>query len=114
MATQVMGSGEPWPGQGEKTKRLLAVLVAIALLVLLAGVLWMLGAEHRAIDALEPGKRAAVFQQGYASFEALCREDPGRALTSDCRRQARFLKQFPECRGSCRERLSPYLPHSTR
>lgn len=89
--------------------------LAVLVVLLLAGLLWMQGAEQRAIDAMEPGKRLAVFQQSYASFEALCREDPGRALASDCRRQARFLKQFPECGSACHERLSPYLPQlSTR
>jgi hypothetical protein len=115
MATQVMSPGEPWPREGERKKgRRLALLVALALLVLLAGVLWTLGAEQRAINGMEPGKRTAVFQRSYASFEALCQEDPGGPLTSDCRQQARFLRQFPECDGACRELLSPYLPRWTR
>lgn len=115
MATQAMSPGEPWPDRAEKTRRYrLVVPVVLALLVLLAAVLWMLGAEQRAIDAMEPGKRAAVFQQSYASFDALCRDDPGGALTSDCRQQARFLRQFPECGPGCHERLAPYLPRWTR
>lgn len=90
------------------------LLAVLAVVLLVAGLFWALGAEQRAIDSMKPGKRAAVFQQSFASFEALCREDPGGALTSDCRRQARFLGQFPECGAACHERLSPYLPRWTR
>jgi hypothetical protein len=114
MATRVMSPGESWPTGGEKKVHRVMVLVAIALVVVLAGVLWMVGAEQRAIDSMEPGKRAAVFQQSYASFDALCHEDPGGPLTSDCRRQALFLRQFPECGAGCHERLTPYLPRWTR
>lgn len=108
------GVPELTPEQSKRVFRGAWVVLALLAVVLLAGLFWMQGGEQRAIDAMEPGKRSAVFQQGYASFESLCREDPGGALTSDCRRQARFLRQFPECGSACHERLSPYLPRWTR
>ena len=63
---------------------------------------------------MEPGKRAVLFQESFASFEALCREDPGGALTANCRRQARFLSHFPECGTACRAETSQYLATWTR
>ncbi|MGZ3460036.1 MAG: hypothetical protein ACXU86_16210, partial [Archangium sp.] len=69
MATQVMSPEAPWPTRDERKRHVrLAVLVATVLGLLLVGLLWMLGAEQRAINAMEPGRRVAVFQQSYASF----------------------------------------------
>lgn len=102
------------PEQAKRVFRVAWILLGVLVVLLLAGLFWMLGAEQRAINAMEPGKRAAVFQQSFESFESLCSENPGGALAADCQRQARFLQKFPECGGDCRARLSPYLPRWTR
>ncbi|PTL84917.1 hypothetical protein DAT35_07650 [Vitiosangium sp. GDMCC 1.1324] len=115
-----MSPGEPWLDLDEQEARKsrlrvrVAMVVVMAVLLLVAGMLWMQGAERRAILDMAPEKRAAVFQQSLASFESLCGEDPGFALSSDCRRQARFLRQFPECVGACQEQVSRYLGGATR
>jgi hypothetical protein len=109
MATRAMSRGEPgltrehWKVMG----RVLAG--ALAVLLLVVGLQWVLGAEQRALRKMEPGKRAVLFQESLTSFETLCREDPGGFLTMNCRRQARFLTQFPECGTACHAQTSPYL-----
>ena len=109
MATRVMSRGEPGLTR-EHWKVIGRVVVgALAVLLLAVGLQWVLGAERRALRKMEPGRRAVLFQQSFASFEALCREDPGGFLTANCRRQARFLTQFPECGTACHARTSLYL-----
>lgn len=83
----------------------LVVVVAV-----LAGLVqWTRGAQGRALEAMDPGKRAEVFERSMASFQSLCHEDPGPALASDCRSQAGFLRRFPECTEGCRAELGRYL-----
>ncbi|MCY1073060.1 hypothetical protein [Archangium lansingense] len=114
MATRVMSRGEPGLTR-EHWKVISRVLVgALVVLLVVVGLQWVLGAERRAIQSMEPGKRAVLFQESYASFEALCQEDPGGALTGNCRRQARFLSNFPECGTACRTQTSRYLSYGTR
>ena len=114
MATRVMSWGLPelTPEQSKRVVRALWVVLAVLLLV--AGLFWVLGTEQRAINAMEPGKRAAVFQQSFATFETLCDEYPGEALMANCRRQARFLRHFPECDVVCRSEVSRYVGEATR
>ncbi|WP_375769609.1 hypothetical protein NR798_01625 [Archangium gephyra] len=81
----------------------------LAVLLAVVGLQWVLGAERRALLGMEPEKRTVLFQESFASFETLCRKDPGGALTASCRRQARFLSQFPECDHACRVETSQYL-----
>jgi hypothetical protein len=114
MATRAMSRGAPWLTRDEWKALVGVVLVAAAVMLVVTGLLWVLGAEHRAIASMEPGRRALLFQETLEGFETLCQEDPGGALTADCRRQAHFLRQFPECEGACREVLSPYLGRGTR
>lgn len=111
-----MSPGEPWLGRDERKPTLgvrVSVMVVVAVL-LAAGLLWVLGAEQRAILSMEPERRAVVFQQSYASFEAMCHEDPGGFLTANCRRQARFLQKFPECQGVCRTETLQYIGEAMR
>ncbi len=114
MATRVMSRGLPelTPEQSKRAVRALGGVLAVLLLV--AGLFWVLGAEQRAINTMEPGKRVAVFQQSFATFESLCGEYPGEALMSNCRRQARFLRRFPECDVVCRSKVSRYSGEPTR
>ena len=86
-----------------------ALGLVVLMMVLAALVQWTRGAQGRALAAMEPGKRAEVFERSMASVESLCREDPGPALASDCRSQADFLRQFPECTQGCRVEVGRYL-----
>jgi cytochrome b pre-mRNA-processing protein 3 len=109
MATHTMNRGEPGLTREQWSLMTRVLVGALAVLLLLAGLQWMLGAEQRALRGMEPGKRTVLFQESFASFETLCREDPGGFLTANCRRQARFLDKFPECGTACRVETSRYL-----
>lgn len=114
MATRAMSPGEPGLTREHWNVTSRALVAALALLLFVVGLYWVLGAERRALLDMEPGKRAVLFQESFASFETLCQEDPGGALSANCRRQARFLSQFPECGTACRARTSQYLSSWTR
>jgi hypothetical protein len=114
MATRVMSGGVPEHPPERWKRGVQAVWVVLAALLLAAGLFWVLGTEQRAIHAMAPGKRAAVFQESFATFETLCGEYPGEALMANCRRQARFLRHFPECDVVCRSELSRYVGVPTR
>ena len=109
MATRAISRGEPGLTREHWNVIGRVVVGALALLLLAVGLQWVLGAERRALRNMEPGQRAVLFQESFASFETLCREDPGGSLTANCRRQARFLSQFPECGTACRAQTSLYL-----
>ena len=89
-------------------------VLGLSVLLLVAGLVWVLGAERRALLSMEPGRRAVLFQETLTSFETLCHEDPGGALTDTCRRQARFLGLFPECDAACHAEVSRYYGEATR
>jgi cytochrome b pre-mRNA-processing protein 3 len=114
MATRVMSWGLPGLTLEQSKRVVRAVWMVLAVLLLAAGLFWVLGAEQRAINAMEPGKRAAVFQQSFATFETLCGEYPGEALMGNCRRQARFLWHFPECDVVCRSEVSRFVGEAAR
>ncbi len=86
----------------------------LSLLVALAVGVWVLGAERRALQAMEPGRRAALFQANLESYQRLCREDPGVVLASPCRERAGFLLLFPECTEPCRVQVSHSLRRAER
>jgi hypothetical protein len=109
-----MGQGAPWLTRDEWMMLVRVAVLGLSVLLLVAGLLWVLGAERRAVLSMEPEKRAVLFQESFASFESLCHEDPGGALTADCRRQARFLARFPECGDACRAEVSQYIGQATR
>ena len=77
--------------------RIAMVLVPMVLLVVWV---WWLGAERRAVRALPPAERAALFDQTMRGFEDLC-APPRNGLEQHCRREASFLLYFPECDEHC-------------
>jgi len=88
------GLARPW------WKDLLAMVALGAVLALLVG--W-LASERRAVLAMEPAAREAVFREAWEGFQRLCVETREAALRARCREEARFLLLFPECQGACRE-----------
>jgi hypothetical protein len=86
------------------------VRIATVVLPLAAFVLWVwwLGAERRAVRALPPTERAAVFDETMRGFKDLC-TPPRNGLEKHCRRQASFLMNFPECDEQCLTLTRPLL-----
>jgi hypothetical protein len=68
--------------------------------VLLCG--WFLGAQRRALAALPAAQREVAYAKTLSAFEAMC-VSPAIGLEAQCRTQARFLLDFPECDEHCRQ-----------
>lgn len=84
-----------------------AATVLVPLLLLVAWV-WWLGSERRAVRAMPPAERVAVYEETMRGFEDLC-TPPRAGLESHCRRQAAFLLNFPECTQHCQSLTRPVL-----
>lgn len=82
--------------------RLCGALLLLGALVLLARALT---AEQRAIEQMGPQARAALFQETWESFRAVCLPQVTSGLGDRCQQEAQFLLKFPECTGTCREQL---------
>lgn len=82
-------------------------MVVVPLLALVVWV-WWLGAERRAVRALPPDERGALFEQTMRGFQDLC-VPPRTGLEQHCRRQAAFLVNFPECDEPCLSLTRPIL-----
>jgi cytochrome b pre-mRNA-processing protein 3 len=103
------------PSSGEKRVRQLVVL-AVVLLVLGAVWLYLQGGENRALNALSPAQRAALFQETRDSIRLMCLSDAGvkKAFKGRCAQQADFLARFPECDAACQQEIAPFIPEATR
>ncbi|XXF78338.1 hypothetical protein P2318_00855 [Myxococcaceae bacterium GXIMD 01537] len=89
------------------------VLGGLALVALAGLLVWTLGAERRAVYALPTEERAALFEESWRAFQALCGERVPTGFGARCRTQAGFLLLFPECVTACRERAAA-VRHWTR
>jgi hypothetical protein len=89
-----------------------AAVVLVPIVALLLWI-WVLGAERRAVVALPPQQRLVAYETTLRAFETMC----GTAvdgLDAQCRTQAHFLADFPECDDRCRHALVAYLKVGTR
>ncbi|MBY0276233.1 hypothetical protein K2Z84_12880 [Candidatus Binatia bacterium] len=84
------------------------IAVVVVPLVLLVVWVWWLGAERRAVRALPPAERGALFEQTMRGFADLC-VPPRAGLEQHCRREASFLLNFPECDARCVAVTRPIL-----
>ena len=98
-------SGPLW-----KTLAGLAVIVFLAVAV----ALWNSSAERRSIAALPDAQRAQAFAEGLARFRTLCGTPSTEDLGPECRRQARYLRLYPECDARCQDLTAGWLPQPTR
>jgi cytochrome b pre-mRNA-processing protein 3 len=100
------------PSGGEKRVRQVVVL-AVVLAVL--GMVWayLQGGENRALNAMAPVQRAALFQETLDEIRLTCLTDagvkPGGRLEKRCQKQAEFLTRFTECDAACRQEIAPFL-----
>ncbi|MCY1017974.1 hypothetical protein [Pyxidicoccus sp. MSG2] len=103
------------PSEGEKRVRQVVVL-SVVLLVLGAVWLYLQGGENRALNAMSPAQRAALFQETRDSIRLMCLSDAGvkKAFQGRCAKQADFLVRFPECDEACKQEVAPMLPQPTR
>jgi hypothetical protein len=104
------------PSGGEKRVRQ-AVVLGVVLLVLVGVWLYLQGGENRALNALSPAQRAALFQETRDSIRLMCLGDAGvkKGLQARCAQQADFLNRFPECDEACKREIAPFIiPEATR
>jgi hypothetical protein len=101
------------PSAGEKRVRR-GVVLGVVLLVLGAVWLYLQGGENRALNAMSPVQRAALFEETRDSLRLTCLKDAGvksgGRLEKRCQKQADFLTRFPECGEACRTEIAPFLP----
>lgn len=93
-------------------------LVVVGVVLLLLGGLWLYlqGGENRALNAMSPAQRAALFQETRDSIRLMCESDAGvkKSFQARCARQADFLNRFPECDAACKREIEPFLPEASR
>jgi hypothetical protein len=78
----------------------------LALLLLVAVLVYALLGEQRALEKMDPQARAALYEETWRGFRTLCQQQASPALAPRCREQAKFLQRFPECDVACRQELS--------
>lgn len=99
---------QAWPWQ----RVLLVVVLLVALL--LAVLSWGRISERQAVERMNPQERAILFNQTWQSFQLLCQEQADPGLTSRCGDQARFLKEFPECKDDCLQKIDSFKNRPSR
>ncbi|AGC41520.1 hypothetical protein MYSTI_00161 [Myxococcus stipitatus DSM 14675] len=91
-----------------------AVVLGIVLVVLALVWGYLQGGENRALNALSPAQREALFMETFDSFRLMCLADAGPKLLMRCQKQAEFLMRFSECDEACRQELAPALRNAVR
>ena len=82
--------------------RAVLALIAGSLVVLLLVLVWLSSraADQRAIRALPPIERMALYTRTMGNIEALC-VDYNSSFSDYCKREAEFISNFEECDVSC-------------
>lgn len=110
-------SRERPPTGGEKRVRR-ALVLGVVLLVLALVWGYVQGGENRALNAMSPVQRAALFQETRDSIRLMCLTDAGvrsgGKLERRCQQQADFLTRFPECDEACRREIAPFVRSAVR
>jgi len=91
-----------------------AVVIGGVLLVLFVVWMYLQGGENRAIKAMSPVQREALFMETRESFRLMCTGDAGTRFIERCHKQAEFLMRFDECDEACRREIAPMLRNSVR
>ncbi|MBJ6760604.1 hypothetical protein JGU66_07495 [Myxococcaceae bacterium JPH2] len=90
------------------------ILLGVVTLMLVGVWLWLHSSEDRALLAMAPAQRKALFHETQQGFRLMCLSDAGKDFIPRCRQQATFLARFPECDTACRQEISPYYPGPLR
>ncbi|MCP3166112.1 hypothetical protein [Myxococcus qinghaiensis] len=101
------------PSRNQKRVRQ-GVMLGIVLLVLVGVWAYLQGGENRAINAMSPAQREALFEETRDSFHLMCLGDAGPRLQRRCQKQAEFIMRFSECDEACRQELAPALRNAVR
>ena len=91
-----------------------ALLIALGLALAFA---WSSGAEHRAIEGMEPVQRRAVYEQAFGELQRLCGAGPrDDVLEKRCGEQSQFVLAVPGVRREVPgDRAEPHAPaHQVR
>ncbi|RYZ36406.1 MAG: hypothetical protein EOO71_31950 [Myxococcaceae bacterium] len=89
--------------------------IGIVLLMLVGVFLWLQGGENRALNAMSPSQRQALFRETRDEFEELCLPDGGGTrFPRKCGQLADFITNFSECDAACRAEIEPFRKHPTR
>jgi hypothetical protein len=105
--------GDSMPERQNLPWRNLLILGVLLIAALVFFLVRALTAERRAIQEMDPQARAALFQETWQGFQALCQPQADPALSGRCEQQARFLQEFPECDEACRQQLDSFT-HPSR
>ncbi len=95
------GGHRQHPGSRPIGGRLLPAALALAVIAVLAAIVWNVGSERRALRTLSGEQRRELLSHTVEEMRQFC--GPGRpeALRTHCRELASFASQFAECRGEC-------------
>ncbi|RKG96673.1 hypothetical protein [Corallococcus carmarthensis] len=89
--------------------------LALVFVAMVGVFIWLQGGENRALSAMSPSQREALFSETRDEFRLLCLVDGGASRwPKKCARQADFLVRFPECDDACRREVEPFLPRPSR
>ncbi|WP_223640040.1 hypothetical protein [Corallococcus sp. EGB] len=89
--------------------------LGLVFLMLVGAFIWLQGGENRALEAMSPSQREALFADTRDEFRLLCLADGGASRwPRKCAKQAEFLSHFPECDDACRAEVGPFVPHPER
>ena len=89
--------------------------LALVFVSMVAVFIWLQGGENRALDAMSPSQREALFADIHDEFRLLCLADGGASRwPKKCAKHAEFLVRFSECDDTCRREVEPFLPRPTR
>jgi hypothetical protein len=103
LATSAEEGPPPWSWRS--AMRWMAIVLIAA-----AAWFWWQGAERRALLALPPAARQAVYHRELENFERLCTQNPSDSLADECRHRAWVLSWLPECDASCRAMIGRVIP----
>lgn len=85
-----------------------SMVLAATLLALALWWAWSATSQRRALRALAPEARAALYESTLRSLQTACtRPDP--SLDDFCQTQARLLLDLPECDAACRDLAAQQL-----
>ncbi len=84
-------------------RKLLVVLVAVAILGAAIAYFWSQTEETRALMALPEAERVGLYWRTLENLKIICDPAPGRSFRDFCRAQASLVLEFPDCDAACHD-----------
>ncbi|MBI3782045.1 MAG: hypothetical protein HY270_01450 [Deltaproteobacteria bacterium] len=85
------------------TPRSLLIFTIVLAMSLAAAWIWQQAATERALMSLPETERHFLYERTLKNFQTLCSQ---RGPQEECRHQAEFLRQFPDCNAACENALA--------